>query len=129
MPKAARLDGNARPNVTPITKNKATKASKQPPARPWRNVYFDSKELKQMCKKIGPAAVNELDGLTVPQLKNYLALLANYEVETKQRLKEDETIKAAKDEVKLLVGPYTDQIKDSEARRKYCVKLISDRVD
>jgi len=95
--------------------------------RAWKHVNISDADMKRIMKQIGGPAVNELDTMSVPQLKEYVALLGNYEVQTIEAQKNDDELQSAKEEVRNLNASYVETLKDLRARRAYCVQLVSDR--
>jgi hypothetical protein len=109
--------------VVPIEKQKKT-----PGKKPWRAVQYDDVEVKKLEKKLGEPALEELKGLALHELKDYLGLLGNYEEETKQAEKKDPDIETLKAKIADARSSYRETLNGIKARRAYVCHLIAQKL-
>jgi len=80
-----------------------------------------------LIKHSGQEVVDGILEADADELKAKLVNLASYENETEKALKEDETVKSLKDELKEAQAPYKDTLKGIKLQRNFIAMQLEDK--
>lgn len=83
--------------------------------------------MKDKVAKQYPDFVNEVETLTVDQLKARIVSYQQQLEESEAHKRENEDLNAAREEVKLLSGPYRDVKQAVNLKTRYIIELLKEK--
>lgn len=84
-------------------------------------------DIQKAAKILGQTKLDELMSMSTEELKNQIAKAESNISTVEIELKENESIKALRDELKETVGPFKDAIKVQRAIQRFCASRLDSK--